>query len=118
MRGVSCIKASRCAQLVIRNIETGEEITEPDVPGEVELLSRFRMIGYKNKEQNIDWIQMGDYGHYDKKGLLVLGGRIKEQIVLRNTKKTNATIIDMQVQEAGNIDEVATAFKRSVSSIQ
>merc|ERR1712176_734998 len=106
-------QCSHTAQMRLRNLETGEEITEADVQGEVEILSPFRMLGYKTKEQGTEWFQMGDLGKYDKKGYLILGGRIKEQIVLRNTKKTNATAIDMQVQTAANIDEVATVSIRN-----
>jgi len=67
------------------------------------------MIGYIGHEQNITWIKTGDIGHYSDKGYVVLVGRVKEQLVLRNTKKTNATTVDMEVQKCGlTITEVAT----------
>lgn len=93
--------------------ETREEINKPDVVGEIEMFTVSRMIGYIGHEQNITWFSPGDYGKYDKKGYLVLLGRIKEQIVLRNTKKTNATAIDTDFQKCGDIEEIATVSVRN-----
>ena len=93
----------------IIDMQTGEEITAPHTAGEVELYSKYRMIGYIGHEQNVTWIQTGDLGKYDDKGYLILCGRVKEQIVLRNTKKTNATSVDMEVQKCGPmVTEIAT----------
>ena len=79
------------------------------------MLSPFRMLGYIGHEQNVTWFAPGDLGYLDPKmnGYLRLVGRTKEQIVLRNTKKSNATSIDMAVQQCGKIIEIATVGDRN-----
>ena len=51
---------------------------------------------------------MGDLGMFTKEGCLKIVGRCKEQIVLKNTKKTNAAQIDLEVEKSGNVLEIAT----------
>lgn len=104
-----CMHQGACR---IRNVETGELINDPNIVGEVELFSPFKMIGYVGHEPVVDFWKMGDLGQYDENGYVVLVGRIKEQITLRNTKKTNDTTIDLEVQKCGCITEIATISKR------
>ena len=84
--------------------------------GEVEILSPYRMISYLNEDDNIGcftndgYFRSGDLGYFDKDNCLVICGRIKESIVLRNGEKLLPEEIESKYQNMDTVKDVA-AFK-------
>ena len=93
---------------VVNKDETGR--------GEIEVLSPFRMISYMNPEDNIpcftedNYFRTGDLGYIDKNGCIVICGRIKESIVLKNGEKLLPEEIESKYQGMDCVKEVC-AFK-------
>ena len=86
--------------------------------GEVEVLSPYRMISYLNEKDNEGcftpdgYFRTGDLGYFDSKKCLVICGRIKESIVLRNGEKLLPEEIESKYQNMDCVAEVC-AFKVS-----
>lgn len=84
--------------------------------GEVEVLSPYRMISYLNEKDNEGcftedgYFRTGDLGYFDKNNCLVICGRIKESIVLRNGEKLLPEEIESKYQDMDSVKEVV-AFK-------
>lgn len=84
--------------------------------GEVEILSPYRMISYLMKKDNEGcftedgYFKSGDLGYFDSKKCLVICGRSKESIVLRNGEKLLPEEIESKYQEVDCVKEIA-AFK-------
>jgi len=84
--------------------------------GEVEILSPYRMISYMKEKDNKGcftedgYFKSGDLGYFDKKKCLVICGRIKESIVLRNGEKLLPEEIESKYQGIDSVSEVC-AFK-------
>ena len=97
----------------IRNTQTGEIIkgTGESTIGEIEILSPYRMRGYKG-QPTIDWLPMGDLGYFDADGLLHIEGRIKDQITLYNAQKVNAAHIEDKIRIENLCSEIAVSYER------
>ena len=84
--------------------------------GEVEVLSPYRMISYLNPKDNEGcftsdgYFRTGDLGYFDSNNCLVICGRIKETIVLRNGEKLLPEEIESKYQDMDSVKEVV-AFK-------
>ena len=84
--------------------------------GEVEILSPFRMTSYLRKKDNEGiftedgYFRTGDLGYINSNGCLVICGRIKESIVLRNGEKLLPEEIESKYQGMDSVQEVC-AFK-------
>ena len=93
---------------VVNKDETGR--------GEVEVLSPLRMLSYMNPKDNEGcftedgYFKTGDLGYYDKNNCLVICGRIKESIVLRNGEKLLPEEIESKYLDLDCVDQVV-AFK-------
>lgn len=93
-------------------------IVNPDENGrgEVEVLSPYRMISYL-RESDMDgvftedgYFRTGDLGYFDKQDCLVICGRAKECMVLRNGEKLLPEEIEAQYQGFSDVAEIA-AFR-------
>lgn len=84
--------------------------------GEVEILSPYRMLTYINPKDNEGcftsdgYFKSGDLGYFDKNNCLVICGRIKESIVLRNGEKLLPEEIESKYQDLDSVKELV-AFK-------
>lgn len=84
--------------------------------GEVEILSPYRMLSYLDPKDNEGcftsdgYFKSGDLGYFDENNCLVICGRIKESIVLRNGEKLLPEEIESKYQEMDSVKEVV-AFK-------
>ena len=84
--------------------------------GEVEVKSPYRMISYLNKQDNEGcfsedgYFKTGDLGYFDDKDCLVICGRIKESIVLKNGEKLLPEEIESKYQGMNAVKDVV-AFK-------
>ena len=84
--------------------------------GEVEILSPYRMISYINPKDNINcftddgYFKTGDLGYFDRNNCLIICGRIKESIVLKNGEKLLPEEIESKYQGMDSVSEVV-AFK-------
>ena len=84
--------------------------------GEVEILSPYRMISYLNPDDNEGcftedgYFRSGDIGYFDKNDCLVICGRSKEAIVLRNGEKLLPEEIESHFQNILDAGDAA-AFK-------
>lgn len=84
--------------------------------GEVEVLSPLRMLSYMNPKDNEGcftedgYFKTGDLGYYNKDNCLVICGRIKESIVLRNGEKLLPEEIESKYLDLDCVDQVV-AFK-------
>ena len=84
--------------------------------GEVEILSPYRMLTYINPKDNDGcftsdgYFKSGDLGYFDSNNCLVICGRIKESIVLRNGEKLLPEEIESKYQDMDCVKEVV-AFK-------
>ena len=84
--------------------------------GEVEILSPFKFLTYLNPEDNKGcftedgYFRTGDLGYFDKNNCLIICGRIKESIVLRNGEKLLPEEIESKYQGMDSVKEVV-AFK-------
>lgn len=84
--------------------------------GEVEVLSPYQMISYLNEKDNEGcftedaYFKTGDLGYFDADDCLVICGRIKESIVLKNGEKLLPEEIESKYQNLHSIKEVC-AFK-------
>ena len=93
-------------------------IVNPDENGrgEVEVLSPFRMIGYLYEEDmegcftEDGYFKTGDLGHFNEENCLVIAGRAKEAIVLRNGEKLLPEEIESHYQEIDDLAELS-AFR-------
>lgn len=81
--------------------------------GEVEVLSPVRMISYMDEAQmegcftEDGYFRTGDLGYYDKKNCLVICGRSKEAIVMRNGEKLLPEEIEAQYQNISGVGEIS-----------
>lgn len=81
--------------------------------GEVEVLSPYRMISYLHDEDmegcfTLDgYFKTGDLGYFDKKNCLVICGRSKECIVMKNGEKLLPEEIESKYQDIDAINEVS-----------
>lgn len=81
--------------------------------GEVEVLSPIGMISYLNSEHmkgcftDDGYFRTGDLGYFDKRHCLVICGRSKECMVLRNGEKLLPEEIESKYQNIDAISEVA-----------
>ena len=81
--------------------------------GEVEVLSPYRMISYINEKDNEGcftndgYFKTGDLGYFDKNNCLVICGRIKESIVLKNGEKLLPEEIENKYQNIFCVNEIA-----------
>lgn len=64
----------------------------------------------KNKPA-IEWIDMGDIGHIDERGNLVVSGRSKDVLVLKNSSKINTSTIERLLQKCDEVIEVLVLKK-------
>ena len=84
--------------------------------GEVEILSPFKFLTYLNPEDNKGcftedgYFKTGDLGYFNEDDALVISGRIKESIVLRNGEKLLPEEIESKYQGMDSVKEVV-AFK-------
>ena len=84
--------------------------------GEVEVLSPYRMISYYKAKDNEGcftddgYFKTGDLGYFDKNDCLVICGRAKESIVLRNGEKLLPEEIESKYQNMDSVKDVV-AFK-------
>ncbi len=84
--------------------------------GEVEILSPYRMISYMKESDNRGcftddgYFKTGDLGYFDKNNCLVICGRIKESIVLRNGEKLLPEEIENKYTDVDCVKELV-AFK-------
>lgn len=93
-------------------------IVNPDDSGrgEVEVLSPYRMIAYMREEDMNDcftddgYFRSGDLGYFDRKDCLVICGRAKECIVLKNGEKLLPEEIESKYQNIDCITDL-TVFK-------
>ena len=93
-------------------------IVNPDETGrgEVEVLSPYRMISYlRDKDMEgvfteDGYFRTGDLGYFDKNDCLVICGRAKECIVLRNGEKLLPEEIELRYSNIDAVAEVA-AFR-------
>ncbi len=81
--------------------------------GEVEILSPYRMIKYLRDSDNIGsftedgYFRSGDLGYFDKNDCLVICGRAKEAIVLRNGEKLLPEEIEKHYENIEAVGELA-----------
>ena len=81
--------------------------------GEVEVLSPYRMITYMNPKDNVGcftddgYFKTGDLGYFDSNKCLVICGRSKESIVLKNGEKLLPEEIESKYQNMDSVSEVA-----------
>lgn len=93
---------------IVKKDETGR--------GEVEILSPYRMISYMDPKDNVGcftddgYFKTGDLGYFDSNNCLVICGRAKESIVLKNGEKLLPEEIEARYQEMDCVSEVC-AFK-------
>ena len=84
--------------------------------GEVEVLSPYRMVSYLNPKDNEGcftadgYFRTGDLGYFDSNNCLIICGRIKESIVLRNGEKLLPEEIESKYQNMDSVKDVV-AFK-------
>ena len=84
--------------------------------GEVEILSPLRYLTYLDPKDNEGcftadgYFKTGDLGYFDENNALVICGRIKESIVLRNGEKLLPEEIESKYQNMDSVKDVA-AFK-------
>lgn len=80
--------------------------------GEVEIKSPYRMISYMNEADNIGcftddgYFKTGDLGYFDEADCLVICGRIKESIVLRNGEKLLPEEIENKYQNISCVKDL------------
>ena len=95
-------------------------IVNPDENGrgEVEVLSPFRMLTYLNEEDmegcftEDGYFKTGDLGWFNEEQCLVIAGRAKEAIVLRNGEKLLPEEIESHYQNLEDVSEIC-AFRVS-----
>ena len=81
--------------------------------GEVEILSPYRMISYMREEDmegcftEDGYFRSGDLGYFDKNDSLVICGRSKECIVLKNGEKLLPEEIESKYQDMDAISDVS-----------
>ena len=90
-------------------------IVNPDETGrgEVEVLSPYRMISYL-RDKDMDgvftkdgYFRTGDLGYFDEKQCLVICGRAKDTIVLRNGEKLLPEEVEEKYQKIDAVNEVS-----------
>ena len=89
-------------------------VVNPDEKGrgEVEILSPYRMISYLESEDNEGcftedgYFKSGDLGYFDKENCLVICGRAKEAIVLRNGEKLLPEEVEAQYENIRDVAEL------------
>ena len=89
-------------------------IVNPDETGkgEVEILSPYRMLTYLKEEDNAGcftddgYFKTGDLGYFNKDNCLVLCGRAKEAIVMRNGEKLLPEEIEKFYQNVSSVGEL------------
>ena len=100
---------------VLRHTEKMDiRIVNPDEKGrgEVEILSPYRMISYLESEDNEGcftedgYFRSGDLGYFDKENCLVICGRAKEAIVLRNGEKLLPEEVEAQYENIKDVEEL------------
>ena len=90
-------------------------IVNPDEKGrgEVEILSPARMISYMDESHmegcftEDGYFRTGDLGYFDRKNCLVICGRSKEAIVLRNGEKLLPEEIESRYQDITGVGELS-----------
>ena len=90
-------------------------IVNPDAEGrgEVEILSPYRMIRYLDENDmegcftDDGYFRSGDLGYFDKNDCLVICGRIKESIVLKNGEKLLPEEIEDKYADIDAISDLA-----------
>ena len=84
--------------------------------GEVEVLSPFRMISYLDPEDmegcftEDGYFKTGDLGWFNEEGCLVIAGRAKEAIVLRNGEKLLPEEIESRYRNINDVESIC-AFR-------
>lgn len=84
--------------------------------GEIEILSPYRMISYIDPEQMVGcftddgYFRTGDLGYFDKNDCLVICGRSKESIVLKNGEKLLPEEIESKYADIDAVTDL-TVFK-------
>ncbi len=101
---------------VIRHTDKMDiRVVRPDEKGrgEIEILSPYRMISYMNEEDNEGcftedgYFKSGDLGYFNKENCLVICGRAKESIVLRNGEKLLPEEIEAFYENMLDVADVA-----------
>lgn len=101
---------------VLRHTEAMDiRVVRPDEQGrgEVEVLSPYRMISYLKPEDNEGcftedgYFRTGDLGYFDEHDCLVICGRAKEAIVLRNGEKLLPEEIEKRYEGVETVAELA-----------
>ncbi|CAG5110938.1 Oidioi.mRNA.OKI2018_I69.chr2.g5285.t1.cds [Oikopleura dioica] len=69
--------------------------------GEIIVKTPDLMLGYKNHPKQEGWYRMGDEGFLDEFGNLNIVGRVKEQIILKSTKKSNCSLLEEKILLSG-----------------
>ena len=84
----SCGLPGPGVELRVVDVDTGADVAEPDVPGEILVRGRQVMKGYWNNpaatREAIDddgWFRTGDVGYLDADGYLYIHDRVKDMIV-------------------------------------
>jgi long-chain acyl-CoA synthetase len=84
----SCGVAGPGVELRIRDVMTGVDIDEPEVPGEILVRGQQVMKGYWNNPEatgevidEAGWFRSGDIGYVDADGYLYIHDRVKDMIV-------------------------------------
>lgn len=100
---------------VLRHTEAMDiRVVRPDEKGrgEVEILSPYRMISYLEPEDNEGcftddgYFRSGDLGYFDEEKCLVICGRSKEAIVLRNGEKLLPEEIETRYESIDAVEEL------------
>ena len=78
------------------------EVTNVD-----EIFSPLRMQNYLSDKEKppVQWIDMGDTGHMDERGNLVVSGRSKDVLVLKNSSKINTNTVERLLQKCDAVLE-------------
>ena len=90
------------------------EVTNVD-----EIFSPLRMQNYLSDKEKppVQWIDMGDTGHIDERGNLIVSGRSKDVLVLKNSSKINTNTIERLLQKCDAVLE-ACLNKLSIGTVR
>lgn len=100
-----------CCTVRIINTKTLEECGMGQ-EGEIQVRGENVMLGYYDDPKATaavfedGWLKTGDLGYFDRDGFLVLTGRLKNVIILKNGKNISPEELEMMLQEHEVIKEV------------
>lgn len=110
VEGINCSKNGTVGKPIIN--ETVEIINKDENGiGEVRVKGPNVMLGYYNMEEETDsvlkdgWFYTGDLGYIDEDGFLVISGRNKNMIVLKNGKKVFPEELETIINRLDDVSE-------------